>query len=60
MSFLGANGGGFMGGASPYGGGMAGYGMGGGMMNPMYGGGMGMQQQQQMQPQIDPATGQPI
>lgn len=49
-----------MGGASPYGGGMGGYGMGGGMMNPMYGGGMGMQQQQQMQPQIDPATGQPI
>ena len=48
MSFLGSNGGGFMGGSSLYGGG----GMGGmGMMNPLYGGGggmggMGMMQQQ--------------
>ena len=36
MSFLGSNGGGFMGGSSIYGGG------GMGMMNPLYGGGGGM------------------
>ena len=50
MSFLGANGGGFMGGSSLYGNGGLGMGMGmggmgmSGMMNPLYGGGGGMGQ----------------
>ena len=57
--FLGANGGGFMGGSSYM------YGGGGGMMNPLYSGGMGggygmNNMQMGQQPQIDPATGQPI
>ena len=59
-AFLGANGGGFMGGSSSY---MYGGGGGGGMMNPLYSGGMGYgmnANNMNQQPMIDPSTGQPI